>query len=230
MPTGAETVEDVVAVGKRIWGLTYVPSRAGFRVELDHAWSKGISGRCTLLTFDEAPEGAVTIDGQGLTDDLTSQGKLCTNPVDVMETLREHVFGLADENVSAARMAASRTWADKYHLRVAGVVDSKTLALDVMAHLLANSFLAGGVDQDLDHLEIPGGGDAPIQEHRRDPDRLESPQHLLAVSGEGRIRKSRLCRHFGQNGPLGRVVRSDQQPDVCGVGHVLRISLSSRFA
>lgn len=124
------------------------PAGAGFRVELDHAWSKGINGRCTVLTFDEAPEGAVTIDGQGLTDDLTSNGKLCTNPVDVMETLREHVFGLADENVSAARMDASRAWADKYHLRVAGVVAGKTLALDVMAHILANSFLAGGVDQD----------------------------------------------------------------------------------
>jgi hypothetical protein len=121
---------------------------AGFRVELDHAWTKGINGRCTLLTFNEAPEGVVTIDGQGLTDDLTSDGKLCTNPVDVMETLREHVFGLADENVSPERIGASRDWADKYHLRVAGLVGQKMLALDVMSHILANSFLSGGVDQD----------------------------------------------------------------------------------
>lgn len=135
------------------------PAGAGYRVELDHAWSKGINGRCTLLTFDEAPEGQVTIDGQGLTDDLTSDGKLCTNPVDVLETLREHVFGLADDNVSASRVDSSRYWSDRYHLRVAGLVGQKMLALDVMSHILANSFLSGGVDQDglwsVWHLDIP---------------------------------------------------------------------------
>ena len=33
VPTASETVEDIVAVGQRVWGLTYVPSRAGYRVE-----------------------------------------------------------------------------------------------------------------------------------------------------------------------------------------------------
>ncbi len=33
LPTASQTVEDIAAAGQRIWGLTYVPGRAGYRVE-----------------------------------------------------------------------------------------------------------------------------------------------------------------------------------------------------
>ena len=209
------------------------PAGAGYRVHLDYPWSKGINGLCTLITFDEAPQGQVTIDGQGLTDDLTSNGMLVTNPVDVMETLRLHVFGLSDEYANQLRMAAARTWAEKYHLRVAGIVGQKTLALDVMAHLLANSFLAGGVDQDglwsIWYLDIPLDPDGGTPVSERDDIIQQSLQirleentivnkllvaFLKRASGGSHLGQVEL-EHFVSQADLGRKYEHNLSQDFC---------------
>jgi hypothetical protein len=161
---------------------------AGYRVHLEYPWGKAINGLCTMISFDEVPEGTVTVDGQGMTDDLTSSGILMTNPVDVLETLRKMVFGLGDEHVNAANIAAARAWAEKYQIRVAGVIDKKMRALDAMSHILANGFLSGGVDQDglwsIWHLDIPLDPDAGTPVNDRD----DIQRHSLEIRlDEGRI-------------------------------------------
>lgn len=124
------------------------PVTGGYTVYLDYAWSKGINGLATIIEFIEKPSGDVTCDVLGLTDDLTKEGNLITNVVDVIEVLRKEVFGLPDSKVNTTQMALAKEFATRYHLRVAGQVISELEPMDIMYQIVASVSLYIGWDSE----------------------------------------------------------------------------------
>jgi hypothetical protein len=117
---------------------------SGYTVDLEHAHDGGIGGYITVIDFTTAPEGEVTADVKGLTDDLTASGALVQNLAAQAELLRKEVFALGDSYADTGRTSAAIKYCLKHRIRGAAWFGEALAPRELLGQLLGSGGLFGG--------------------------------------------------------------------------------------
>lgn len=145
---------------------------SGFEVSLEAASSLGINGKVTLIEFDEVPSGQVTFDGRGLTDDLTSSGRVITNVAEQADALREYVYEVPDSLVDTLKIGDAKGLAEKRYLRGAGQITDNYAPTHQLHQLLSSAYLFAGANRNGEFMiwgldqPIPDSGGVPVHAQR----------------------------------------------------------------